>query len=90
MVIEQEPQVLTNIFNALFLRPPNDALCSRLYTLIQQYAGDKIRMEGLQVLLEWSYRRPALLTVIQKIAANNSNTAVRQNALQFLAQSGIN
>lgn len=90
MTMEQEPEVLTNVFNALFLRHYSDELCSRLYTLIEQYTGDKIRMEALQVLLEWSYRRPALLTVIKKIAVHNSNTAVRQNALQFLAGSGVN
>ncbi|MBO9566969.1 MAG: hypothetical protein J7621_29625 [Niastella sp.] len=83
---EQGPAILTNIFNALFLRGYHPALSMDLHRLVQEHIMESTRLEALRVLFEWSYRQPALLSTIRSIAAGNSNSAVRKTALQFLAR----
>lgn len=84
--VEQAPEVLTNIFNGLFLRGYAPGLSEELLHLVEQHATESIRLEALRVLFEWSYRQPALLNNIREVAAGNSNDTVRKTALQFLAR----
>jgi hypothetical protein len=82
----QASEVLTNIFNALFLRAYHPLLSSSLHHLIEIHPVESTRLEALRVLFEWSYRQPTLLSAIRVIATGNSNPAVRKTALQFLAR----
>ncbi|WP_276485284.1 HEAT repeat domain-containing protein [Paraflavitalea pollutisoli] len=85
LTAEQHPAILTNIFNALFLRTGNDILKGALLRLVEK-ANEPVRLEALQVLFEWSYREPALLTVFREVATSNSSEAVKKAARQFLAR----
>lgn len=82
---EQHPVILTNVFNALFLRTGNEMLKAALLKLVE-HADEPVRLEALQVLFEWSYREPALLTVFRELAVSNTSGAVKKAARQFLAR----
>lgn len=81
----QHPVVLTNVFNALFLRTGNEALTAALLRLVDA-ATEPVRLEALQVVFEWSYREPGLLAAVRDIAAHNASDAVKKAARQFLAR----
>jgi hypothetical protein len=83
----REKEVLENVFNALFLRNYNARIHLALANIIEQHPVERIKLAALQVLFEWSYRRPQLLIAIKTIAMKNTNVSVRQIAMAFLAKS---
>jgi hemoglobin-like flavoprotein len=81
---EQDADLLINIFNALYFRSSQQGMIEALEHIIQQHAPDKVRLSALQVLFEYSYREPVLLTVIGRIANGNASAATRDAANEFL------
>ncbi len=81
---ESNPDILENIFNALYFRSYNKALSNALNKIIEATPAEKTRLLALQVIMEWSYRYPELLNDIRYISQNNSMNSVRGAASQFL------
>lgn len=86
LATEHDPEILTNVLNALFLRSYDAPLAKALYKLIEESDAEQIQLAALQVLFEWSYRQPDLLLTIKEIAGKSSNNAVNKAARQFLAR----
>lgn len=86
LLTEHDPEILTNVLNALFLRSYDAPLAKALYKLVEESDAEQIQLAALQVLFEWSYRQPDLLLTIKEIAGKNSNAAVNKAARQFLAR----
>ncbi len=90
LVTEHDPEILTNVLNALFLRSYDAALVKALYKLVEGSDAEQIQLAALQVLFEWSYRQPDLLLTIKEIAGKSSNNAVIKLPANFLHGQTIN
>lgn len=86
LVTEHDPEILTNVLNALFLRNYDAPLAKALHQLVEGSDAEQIQLAALQVLFEWSYRQPDLLLTIKEIAGKSSSNAVNKAARQFLAR----
>jgi hypothetical protein len=81
---ENNPDILENIFNALYFRNYSITLRNALDKIIETASVEKTRLQALQVIMEWSYRYPDLLNDIKDISRTNSMNTVRDAASQFL------
>lgn len=83
---ETDSTIISNVLQALYYQKFNLNYFQFINRIINSYPSQKIRLQALQLVEQWSYRRLFLEESIRKYAATNSMPAVASQAKTIVQQ----
>lgn len=83
---ETDSTILSNVLQALYYQKFNLNYFQFINRIIDSYPSQKIRLQALQLVEQWSYRRLFLEEAIRNYAATNSMPAVASHAKTIVQQ----